>query len=215
MAEVQYKLHMVMALPPHTICWRSTWSPHQQGLEHVLLTHHAANSIVLGLDESGRAFRLQYALQWNDQWQLRQADLQLLKDDGQHRRLRLHSDGAGSWEDGDGRPLPDLNGCIDVDIWPTPLTNSFPLWRTPLRIGARRLFRMAWVDGLSLCAQAQAQAYTRLGPERYLFESLDGSGFKADLELDADGIVLDYPGWFQRVQISSADVDAKGGSGGS
>lgn len=32
-----------------------------------------------------------------------------------------------------------------------------------------------------------------------LFESLDGSGFRAELLVDEDDIVLDYPTLFQRV----------------
>jgi uncharacterized protein len=33
----------------------------------------------------------------------------------------------------------------------------------------------------------------------YLFENLDGSDFKAELPVDEDGIVIDYPELFLRV----------------
>jgi uncharacterized protein len=61
---------------------------------------------------------------------------------------------------------------------------------------------VAYVDIDGMCTWAQEQRYTRLeqNPEHRLYkhESLDG-GFTADLLLDADGLVLDYPGLVRRV----------------
>ena len=51
-------------------------------------------------------------------------------------------------------------------------------------------------------AWMEEQRYTRLeqnsGDTLYKYESLDG-GFTANLPVDADGLVLDYPGLFRRV----------------
>jgi hypothetical protein len=58
---------------------------------------------------------------------------------------------------------------------------------------------MAWIFAPNLTLQPQSQAYTRLADRLYLFENLDGSGFRAELPLDEDGIVLDYPSLFRRV----------------
>ena len=68
-------------------------------------------------------------------------------------------------------------------------------------MGERRTFRMAWVCGPDLTVRPQPQAYTRVDDRRYLFENLDGSGFKAELPVDEDGIVLDYPELFRRVKV--------------
>jgi hypothetical protein len=58
---------------------------------------------------------------------------------------------------------------------------------------------MAGIFGPDLRVQPQPQAYTRLGERLYLFQNLDGSGFSAELPVDEDGIVLDYPALFRRV----------------
>jgi hypothetical protein len=58
---------------------------------------------------------------------------------------------------------------------------------------------MAWVFAPDLTVSPQPQAYTQLADRLYLFESLVGSGFSAELPVDEDGIVLDYPGLFRRV----------------
>ena len=55
--------------------------------------------------------------------------------------------------------------------------------------------------GLEQSMHAQPQAYTRLSDHVYLFENLDGSGFSAELTVDGDGIVVDYPGFFRRAAI--------------
>lgn len=182
------------------ICWTPIWNEARQGvgLEHLLLSPGRANSIILAFDEEQQPFRLTYRLTWDELWQLRDAELEVSTEHGV-RSLSLHTDGHGRWRDNEGNNLPDLDGCIDIDIWPTPFTNSFPIRRSALAVGERREFRMAWVFAPTLTVQPQPQAYTRLAENRYLFESLDGSGFKAELPLDSEGIVLDYPELFHRV----------------
>jgi uncharacterized protein len=183
-----------------TVCWIPTWngSRREEGLEHLLLTHDTADSVVLAVDDESGPFRLVYRLHWNDEWRLHSADFSLATN-ASSRSLSLRTDGNGAWQDGDGQSLAELDGCMDIDIWPTPFTNSFPIRRQPLAIGERRTFRMAWVFGPDLTVRPQPQAYTRVNDKLYLFENLDGSGFKAELPVDEDGIVLDYPELLRRV----------------
>jgi hypothetical protein len=186
-----------------TLCWTPTWNEERKGvgLEHLLLAERAADSVVLAFDEEEGPFRLTYRLTWDDAWRLREADLAVLTERGT-RSLGLRSDGRGHWRDGEGRALDELDGCVDVDIWPTPFTNSFPIRREPMAVGERRLFLMAWVSAPALTVRPQPQAYTRLADRLYVFESLDGSSFTATLPVDEDGVVLDYPDLFRRVRVS-------------
>jgi len=61
---------------------------------------------------------------------------------------------------------------------------------------------VAYFDGAELQPWPEPQHYTRLetgdGGVTYRFVSLDG-GFSANLPVDLDGLVLDYPGLFRRV----------------
>jgi hypothetical protein len=184
-----------------SICWTPIWNKDLEGvgLEHLLLAERVADSVVLAFDEQHGPFRLTYRLTWDESWRLRDAEL-IFATERSTRSLSLQTDGQGHWRHGDGQPIGDLDGCIDIDIWPTPFTNSFPIRREPLAVGERRQFRMAWIFAPDLTVQPQPQAYTRLSERLYLFESLDGSGFRAELPVDEDGIVLDYPGLFRRVK---------------
>lgn len=184
-----------------TICWTPLWNKNREGagLEHLLLKERAADSVVLAFDEERGPFRLTYRLTWDESWQLRNAEL-VLATERSTRSLTLRTDGQGHWRDADDRALAALDGCMDVDIWPTPFTNSFPIRREPMAIGERRQFLMAWIFAPDLTVHPQPQAYTRLADRLYLFENLDGSDFRAELAVDEDGIVLDYPDLFRRVR---------------
>jgi|SRR6185436_5423922 uncharacterized protein len=128
-----------------TICWTPIWNKSRQGvgLEHLLLAERSADGIVLAFDEERGPFRLTYRLTWEPSWQLRDAEL-VVATERFTRSLSLQTDGQGHWRHRDGQTIDDLDGCMDVDIWPTPFTNTFPIRREPMAIGERRQFRMAW-----------------------------------------------------------------------
>ncbi len=184
-----------------TICWMPIWNKDREGvgLEHLLLSGCVADSVILAYDQEHGPFRLTYRLTWDDSWQVRDAEF-VLTTERSTRSLSLQTDGRGHWRHGDGRAIDDLDGCMDIDIWPSPFTNSFPIHREPMAIGEQRQFRVAWISAPQLTVQPQPQGYTRLADRLYLFESLDGSGFRAELPVDEDGIVVDYPDLFRRVK---------------
>ncbi|MFK4811347.1 putative glycolipid-binding domain-containing protein [Devosia sp. ZW T5_3] len=136
------------------------------------------------------AYGLFYRIKLDDTEQVRTVRLE--RTDG--AVLELFSDGAGNWSDDRAEPLPNLAGCIDIDIWPTPLTNSLPIWRAQWTIGTPQRFAMAWIDGDEMTVQRNEQIYTKLDPSHFRFKG--ANGFERVLEVDGDGLVLDYPGLF-------------------
>jgi hypothetical protein len=95
---------------------------------------------------------------------------------------------------------PDLlYGVHDVDLSGSPLTNSLPIRRLDLlraEPGVAHRLSVAWVLLPSLEVVQADQIYTRLadGGVRYASET-----FSADLTVDADGFVVDYPGLAGRI----------------
>ena len=134
-----------------------------------------------------------YAVSCDPSWRTRAVSVDLA--DG--RRLRLASDGAGAWTR-DGQPAPDLAGAVDVDLSGTPATNTLPVRRLGLGIGDRARIPVAYVELAGLAVRLEAQRYTRLAEGRYHFEA-PSHGFARDVEVDADGLVVSYPGLFRRV----------------
>jgi len=178
------------------ICWTRI-GEREHGLEHLLLDEGAADGLVIAVDDDQRPFRLAYRLTWDTAWRVRDARLSVTTEHDT-RTLQLESDGKGHWRDGEARALPALDGCRDIDIWPTPFTNTFALRREPMTAGERRELVVAWVAAPELSVRPARQAYTRLADRRYRFESLD-SDFSAELVVDADDLIVDYEALFRRV----------------
>lgn len=153
--------------------------------------------MMAAFDDAGRPYRLGYHLGWDERWRVRETRL-IVTTEKRARRLALAGDGRGNWRDGQGRALPRLRGGIDVDIWPTPFTNTLAIRRLALAVKERREVGVVYIVAPALTACLVRQAYTRLANRRYLFESLGGR-FSAELSVDVDGLVLDYPGLFRRL----------------
>lgn len=106
----------------------------------------------------------------------------------------------GEWFDKQVERLPELEGCIDIDFEMTPFTNTLPIGRAPLAIGETRTFRVAYIPADTMEPFADEQIYTRLSERVYRFENGEGDEyFTADITVDEDGLVVDYPQLFERV----------------
>jgi len=187
------------------VMWAAAAGP---GLEHLRLAVDAAgmagDGVVIGFEE-GQAFRLRYAIRCDPTWRVREVRAEALEVDA--GAVVLLADGAGRWTDGRGEPLPELDGCLDVDLSATPFTNTLPIRRLGLRPGESAEIVVAWIAAPALTVEPARQRYACLeaDPEngRYRFEALPNArlpeGFAAALPVDGDGLVVDYPGLFRRV----------------
>lgn len=177
------------------VCWTRWDAP---GLEHLRLTadDHGvlADGLIVGVGESG-PFRAHYRVRCDAAWRVREVTVDPL--DGR-APLTLRADGAGVWTDGTGAALPALAGCVDIDLSISPFTNTLPIRRLAFAAGEARVLTMAYIRAPELAVEPFRQRYTRLAADRYRYENV-GDDFTAELALDADGLVLDYPGLFRRV----------------
>jgi hypothetical protein len=135
--------------------------------------------------------------------------------------LRRGDDGQwnATWDGaGDGRrpgELPDLRGALDCDLGLCPLTNTMPILRHDY-VGAAhrgetgsRDFLMAWVSVPDLTVHPSLQNY-RISEPVHVGGALVGYAseqFRTTLEVDADGLVVNYPGLARRLD----GVELQGG----
>jgi hypothetical protein len=115
-------------------------------------------------------------------------------------RLDVERDAHGVWTI-DGARDAALAGCVDVDIGFTPSTNLLPIRRLALDVGAAASVRAAWVRFPELTVEVLEQRYTRIAPDRYLYES-DGGNFRRELTANDTGFVLRYPGLWEAESMS-------------
>jgi len=185
--------------------FEAMWTPwNGRGLEHLRLrvgeSGIEADGVVIG-EEDGIAFRARYVIRCDLEWRTREVIVDPL--DGRNS-LHLRSDGKGNWSDDSGQSIPEQAGCLDVDLSATPFTNTLPIRRLDLREEDSSEIDVVYVDVPDMRLDTSRQRYTCLkrnadgGLYRYEDEGLF-RGFAADLPVDADGLVLDYPGIFRRM----------------
>ena len=108
----------------------------------------------------------------------------------------LEADGAGRWVV-DGVPAPHLDGCLDVDLESSALTNALPVRRMGLASGARAAAPAAYVRAVGLGVERLEQTYLRV-PDKAAHQRYDYAApafdFACRLTYDESGLVLDYPG---------------------
>lgn len=138
--------------------------------------------------------RYSYEIVCESDWTFRQLRLESA---AQERTLLITFDGRGGWEV-DGEKRTDLADAIDLDLAITPFTNTLPIRRLDLGVGDEGDVTAAYVSFPDLEVTVDEQRYTRLEEDLYLYESLD-SDFSREITVDLDGIVVDYPGLFERL----------------
>jgi uncharacterized protein len=197
---------MSIEQPQHEIRWRSVAGPGTERLRLYMGRNFKARGDVVGWDDD-REFRVSYAISLDPLWRVRRVRVRLLS--GARPGIDLIADGNGNWIDGHLHPLAELGGCIDVDISATPFTNTLPIRRLGLRRGESAELAVVFIDVPAMTIEPVRQRYTCLEQHvgagaLYRFESLPYAGlpdgFTATLPVDAEGLVLDYPGLFTRVR---------------
>jgi hypothetical protein len=124
--------------------------------------------------------------------------------EGEWRARAAHSGEADLPPAGLADPS-SVAGAVDCDLGLCPLTNTMPIRRLGLQDAEvpETALIMAWVEMPSLRVTRSAQAYasSKVDRRRFVrFRSLDAD-FAADLEVDADGLVVDYPGISRQAEV--------------
>lgn len=178
-------------------CWR--WLD-GTGLERFELRRGDAVWLLQGAIVAlapGGPVEARYRVVCDPGWRARRAEV-ALRDRRGERRASLTA-GDGRWAV-DGREEPGLRGCVDVDLEWTPSTNTLPLRRLGLAPGSGGgPLETAWVRFPALTVERQSQEYTRLARDRVRFSS-GGGGFTAELLVDEDDVVVEYPAGWRRVE---------------
>ncbi len=185
------------------------WIPTKQpGLEHLHLIESesaiSANGLVIGV-EKNNPFRLRYEIECDAHWAVAYIHLQLLDAEIPYS-VTVRSDGAGHWSTPPGESIPELEGCLDVDLSVTPFTNTQSIRRLGLKPGQSAEIAVAYFTVPDLRYNLQHQRYTCVETDKlgavYQFESMT-SNYHAQLRVNSQGLVDTYT----EEPVASADAD--------
>ena len=179
-----------------SVAWQRLDVP---GTEHCQLRRDATGVTLdgaLAVLLDGAPTRVTYTVRCTAAWETRRVDVHVVSG-LDARDLVLTVDASRRWWR-DGHELPTLAGCVDVDLAVTPSTNTLPMRRLDLAVGARAEVTAAWVQFPDLTLERLPQTYARTAVDLYQYESAGGA-FTAELSVDDAALVTRYPGLWERL----------------
>jgi uncharacterized protein len=150
--------------------------------------------------EAGDAWAIEYAIALDESWRTRGARIRARTPAGA-REIEIEADGTGGWRV-NGADVPEVAGCLDVDLEASAFTNALPAHRLALAIGDEADAPAAYVRARDLGVERLEQRYVRLpddGARARFHYTAPAFDFTAELVYDESGLVIDYPGIAVRV----------------
>ena len=193
---------MAFSSLPSVAAWRHLGS--RTGFEAVSFQRRDQGWVAAGSTtavENGCAWWLIYEIELDASFRTQRATLSGAIGGGPSSSAVLESDGLGS-RVVDGRSLSLLDGCLDVDLESSAMTNALPLRRLSPGIGDAVQAPAAFVRVEGLDVQRLEQRYVRL-PDESHGPSFDyeapAFAFACRIDYDASGLVVSYPEIAERV----------------
>ena len=186
------------------VAWRR--SDEVQTDEHCTLTQRDTGLSLVGTvlgAEDGAPVRIEYRVLTDAEGLTTAAHVRDLRGFEQ-RTLTLERDAKGNWTV-DGTKVRGLKGATDVDLGCSPSTNTLPIRRLRIGVGASKTIKAAWVRFPELAVVRTDQTYTRIDEFTYRYASGD---FEAELTVDDEDLVAAYADWARTgVAIGLGDTE--------
>jgi uncharacterized protein len=145
--------------------------------------------------EDGATWAVEYVIEVDRAWATRRAAIRGRSAAGSCSAV-LEADGHGRWLAG-GEPAPALDGCLDVDLEASAMTNALPVRRLGLPVGTATAVPAAYIRAAGCAVERLEQTYARATDEatcqRYDYAA-PAFDFRCRLVYDQAGLPLDYPG---------------------
>ncbi len=140
-------------------------------------------------------FEVDYALDLDSVWNIQSGKIDY-RFEGDNRQIIFHKDTSGNWIIGDMK-ISLFRECTSIDISLTPFTNTLAIKALDMEVNESKVITVIYFDILKEKITRKSQNYSRLSPTRYKFENIPND-FEAAIEVDNNGLVINYPGLFTR-----------------
>ena len=180
---------------PATAAWHHRAA--RSGFEVVYFAAHGERCRIEGWAtavEDGATWAVEYAIEVDAAWAARSAAIRGRSAAG-FCSTRLEAGGHGHWLV-DSKPARRLDGCLDVDLERSVMTNALPVRRLGLPVAAVAAAPAACVRAAGLAVERLERACARTTGEAACLRddyTAPAFGFGARLVCDGSGLVLDCP----------------------
>jgi len=165
-------------------------------MENCILTKTGTGSEIISTiigDYANQIYKIDYRICANLKWETTFVNIRTQFDNLVNAMTLEKKDGKWSLN---GEPKAELGNVPDIDISLTPSTNTLAINRLQLKDGDRQVIEVLYFDIFEKQIKLVKQVYGRLTRNQYVYENYDGS-FKAELIIDEQGLVVDYPELFE------------------
>lgn len=186
---------------PATACWRHEGL--RVGFEVAFFSPSPMGTSIEGTTvglQDGIAFLVSYRMDIDHAWRTRAAQI-TIRTAARSTARTIEGDGSGRWSV-DGQSADHLDGCLDIDLESSAMTNTLPVHRRELALGQRAEAPAAYVR-LDGNVERLEQSYLRVQDDdhhqsRYEYHA-PAYEFRSLLVYDDARLVVNYPGIAARV----------------
>jgi uncharacterized protein len=175
--------------------WRRLDEP---GLElmHLVKTDDAIQVSSDLVHAGENPFGVRYSWSLDNHWRTRSLHM-AVRHKGLDQVCHVERTGPAAWSV-DGRPRPDLNGCVELDVSATPFCNALAIRHLGAMTGE---LTVSFVQLPELSIVPSLQRYEAMGPGQWRYIDLGAAkGFTAVLTFDSQGLVRHYEGLFETIR---------------
>ncbi|MGH3822669.1 MAG: putative glycolipid-binding domain-containing protein [Pseudonocardiaceae bacterium] len=160
----------------------------------------ATGSLVSCRQESIEAYSASYSLATDEAGVVQRLTVRTTRAKGeQHVTLTRSEEGIWLVDHGQGAARTNFGGALDADLEFSPLFNTLPVRRLGLhRAAAKHDLAMVFVSLPSLEVSRVPQTYRTVSLGEPAVVAISSDSFEVEFAVDADGLVLDYPGLARR-----------------
>lgn len=161
----------------------------------------ATGSLVNCQQDDVEAYSASYSLTTDEAGIVQRLTVRTTRAKGeQHVAITRSEEGIWLVDHGQGAARTNFGGALDVDLQFSPLFNALPVRRLALhREAAKCDLAMVFVSLPSLEVSRVNQTYRTVSLAEPAVMALSSDSFEVELTVDADGLVLEYPGLARRV----------------
>jgi hypothetical protein len=161
----------------------------------------AIGSVVSAAQDGIEAYTASYSLTTDEAGVVQRLTVRIARATGeQHVILTRSEEGIWLVDHGQGAARTNFGGALDVDLALSPLFNALPIRRLGLhRDAALHDLSVVFValPSLEVCGVSQTYRTASLGDPGVV--SISSDTWDVEITVDADGMVLEYPGLASRV----------------
>jgi hypothetical protein len=165
-------------------------------IENCILTKTIVENEIISTiagEYENRIYKIDYHIKTNETWETTFVNIRTQLDNLAELITLEKKDGKWLLN---GKYENELDNIFDVDISLTPFTNTLPINRLKLKDKEEQIIEVLYFDIFEKETKCVKQIYTKLTRFEYVYENYDKS-FKANITIDEQGLVVDYPGLFE------------------